>query len=458
MREAGPPLRTRRFDHAAKVADAVLYEGYVLYPYRASALKNRYRWQFGCIVPRAYSEAPGGEPHSMQCNCLIEAGPRATVTIALRFLHVQNRTIEAPSAGEGTPWRGVERLDVNNTELMPWEEGVVREFTEDGLVVADLFGGRTFEYEIPPGRDVEVVCDSTGLPRARIVREREALRFSAHVTSERCHGLVKLTVGLENTTPCVPNVQMQRTVALRSSLVSCHVLLAVDDGAFVSLIDPPTHAAAAAQSCTNKTLWPVLVGDSTSRDVMLAAPMILYDYPAVAPESGGDFCDATEIDELLTLRVLTMTDAEKSEAAATDERARSIVDRVDQSAARDIERLHGRTQPSNARADQARWEELLNPPNEPSPEEASFALGSVLLRRGSRVILTPRQRADSMDRFLAGRIATVAAVHRDLEDRTFIAVTLDDDPAADLHRAFGRYFHFLPEEVEPIAAGREGHA
>ena len=34
-----------------QIANAVLYEGYILYPYRASALKNRCRWTIGGLVP-----------------------------------------------------------------------------------------------------------------------------------------------------------------------------------------------------------------------------------------------------------------------------------------------------------------------------------------------------------------------------------------------------------------------
>ena len=75
--------------------------------------------------------------------------------------------------------------------------------------------------------------------------------------------------------------------------------------------------------------WPVLAGTPGERDVMLSSPIILYDYPALAPESPGPFCDSTEIDELLTLRVMTLTDEEKNEARATDERARAIIDRPD---------------------------------------------------------------------------------------------------------------------------------
>jgi len=51
---------TTQMDVARQVADAVLYEGYLLYPYRASARKNQIRWQWGVLVPLAYAAAGHG--------------------------------------------------------------------------------------------------------------------------------------------------------------------------------------------------------------------------------------------------------------------------------------------------------------------------------------------------------------------------------------------------------------
>ncbi len=74
---------------------------------------------------------------------------------------------------------------------------------------------------------------------------------------------------------------------------------------------------------------------------MLSSPIVLYDHPEVAPESPGDLYDGTEIDEILALRVLTLTDEERSEARGTDPRAAAIIDRVDGFAPEIWDRLHG---------------------------------------------------------------------------------------------------------------------
>ena len=82
-------------------------------------------------------------------------------------------------------------------------------------------------------------------------------------------------------------------------------------GTFLSMTDPPEWAAAEVAACENIGTWPVLAGPADCRDLLLSSPVILYDHPEVAAESAGELFDATEIDEILTLRTLALTDAEK---------------------------------------------------------------------------------------------------------------------------------------------------
>src|SRR5262245_57774536 len=140
---------------------------------------------------------------------------------------------------------------------------------------------------------------------------------------------MKVRVRIENLSAWPLDAPAGRSHALRWSFVATHTLLAVRDGVFVSLLDPPAWARHAAAACANLHTWPVLVGDKNRRDIMLSSPIILYDYPQVAPESPGDLFDATEIDELLTLRTMTLTDEEKREARGTDARAAAMLDRID---------------------------------------------------------------------------------------------------------------------------------
>ena len=96
-----------------------------------------------------------------------------------------------------------------------------------------------------------------------------------------------------------------------------------------------------AAQCQNVGAWPVLVGDPGERDTLLASPIILYDYPQIAPESAGDLFDGTEIDEILSLRIMTLTDEEKREIRQSDHRARQILYRTEAMPAEQFVKLHG---------------------------------------------------------------------------------------------------------------------
>jgi len=68
-------------DRVEKIASAVLYERYILYPYRASSVKNQQRWNFGALCPESYSEAQGGtEAWTMQTECLVAGDVALEIT------------------------------------------------------------------------------------------------------------------------------------------------------------------------------------------------------------------------------------------------------------------------------------------------------------------------------------------------------------------------------------------
>jgi hypothetical protein len=109
----------------------------------------------------------------------------------------------------------------------------------------------------------------------------------------------------------------------------------------VSATDPPARLAEAAGACRHEGLWPVLVGAPGSTDTMLAAPIILEDHPRIAPESPGDLFDGGEIDQMLTLNILSLTDEERAEMRDSDPRAREILDRTEALTEEEIMRLNG---------------------------------------------------------------------------------------------------------------------
>src|SRR6204780_3718321 len=78
-----------KFDGAEKIAAAILYEGYILYPYRPTAIKNRQRWNFGTLYPRVYAQAQRPEePYRLVAECLVVADAQASLDLRLRFLQL----------------------------------------------------------------------------------------------------------------------------------------------------------------------------------------------------------------------------------------------------------------------------------------------------------------------------------------------------------------------------------
>lgn len=338
------------FEAVEKIANAVMYEGFLLYPYRKSSVKNQQRWQFGTVGP-----VGGSDPNVLQTECLVEGGIHTYINVKVRFFQ-----------GE--------------------EE---RQITVPGILLSSAAEKRSFSF-LPLSGIVEINS-------VRVFRE-----------------VYRLTVKITN-------------LSSESSMASTHTLLGVEHGNFLSLIDPPEEYQQASKECRNIGTWPVLAGKEGERNFLLSAPIILYDYPQIAPESAGDLFDATEIDEILSLRVLTLSDDEKKEVRAGDERARKILDRTENLPQEAFAKMHGAIRG------------LRN-------------ASKLQFREGDRVRLHPRKKADIFDIALEGKIALVEAVERDFENNIHLAVTVEDDPGRDLGsaRQIGHRFFFGPEEVELV--------
>jgi hypothetical protein len=310
------------------IAKAVLYEGYMLYPYRPSSVKNRQRFNFGVLYPRSYSEAQAGtDAWSNQTECLVEGSLLSAIEIKVRFLKLVARATE-PSLSKGQDQPGAS-----------WEEAIECEVTVPISTLGTLLTKPvTWAFDFPARREVEILPDGSS---GQIVRTQGPLRGWVRITAELVRNeIFKITVLVENLA-AITSCEESRDQTLMRSLVSAHTVLGVTDGRFVSLIDPPEDLLELAQSCRNMGVWPVLVGAEGDRDSMLSSPIIMYDYPQIAPESPGDLFDGTEIDEILALRIMTMTDAEKHEMRHGDDRARKMLERTEALPMEHLMKLHG---------------------------------------------------------------------------------------------------------------------
>ncbi len=333
-----------------RIAKAVLYEGYMLYPYRPSAVKNQQRFNFGVVYPQSYSETQkGNDPWVVQTECLAHGSAQTKLEVHLRFLQLARRSIEeripygADQAGSNESFQPVRSLEVDGQKFYSWEEAVEREITVPLSSLQALVRHPAQQpFSVPANRASEPLHDRNGSLTGRIVRTQEALDGSTYVgVHPVVEGLYRIVVRVRNVTPVEPAENTGRESALMQSLVSAHLVLGVQDGAFVSLLDPPKEMQGYVEACRNVGLFPVLVGEEGQRDTLLASPIILYDYPQIAPESRGDLFDGTEIDEILSLRIMTLTDEEKLEMRQSDERARLMLERTETLPTEQFMKLHG---------------------------------------------------------------------------------------------------------------------
>jgi hypothetical protein len=292
-----------------RIADAVLYEGYLLWPYRKSALKNQQRFTFGGVYPPAFDDRS-----SLQAQVLLEGPEDADADVRVRFLHVVRRQV----LREGKP---VDELEAGGERWVSWDEAVEREVTPGPI-------------DVPAGE-----AEAEPIPGGEIRRSWRALRGEVSLTREAiAPGLARLTLRVANTAPWAGG---SREDALRHTFCSTHAVLRTGRGAWVSLTDPPDALRGAAEACENSGVWPVLVGEEGDRSTLLASPIILSDHPEIAPESPGDLFDSGEIDQMLVLNILAMTDEERRDMRDSDPRAREILERTEALSHEEIARLNG---------------------------------------------------------------------------------------------------------------------
>src|SRR5438067_6697507 len=152
-----PPRRHRRamnLSLADKIAQAILYEGYVLYPYRPDTYKNRQRWTFGGLFPRGYSD---GERWFSQSEWLVLGDGHTTLDFHVRCLQLQQRAVGQPitpvsawDPASPPPYCQVETLVVGERTLSGWQEAVEGAADFTGLSLADFLARpASFDFALP---------------------------------------------------------------------------------------------------------------------------------------------------------------------------------------------------------------------------------------------------------------------------------------------------------------------
>jgi hypothetical protein len=403
-------------DLVDKIVNAVLYEGYILYPYRASSKKNqRERFTFGRIYPKQYSDAQNGrEPCLIQTECLVRNESHdASLEVTVRFLQPLARKIGDES----------------------WLEAIERE-VKLAPVLLNAPVKQLQEFTFPAAQSVD----------GEITRRNEMICGRIELETQLVEeAVVKISARIFNETPLIAELLDNQDAVLMRTFASMHMILHAPGGEFISLLDPDPHDSDFAKACRNIGTWPVLAGEKQNheRDTMLSSPIILYDYPHIAPESPGDLFDSTEIDELLMLRVQTLTESEKMEMRRVDEHARRILERAENLRPEHFLKMHG-----TLREVSKSTEQFFNP----LKRRDSVTVRGIALKPGDRVRIRPKRRADVMDMALEGKIAIIESVEEDVDNNVHFAVVLEDDPGRDIGmlRHIGHRFFYAADEIEAL--------
>ena len=370
-----------------QLIDALLYEGYALYPYTPGAAKNATPTPFGILYPPTYAAALPSTFERLELRCELQAPPEAVLSAEVRFLAAAGERHEAAA-------HRVRLADVTV-----------------GVLAAQ--------------REVETAEESPG-------RLLLALGLGAH---ELGSGRYEVTLAVENRTPCAQG--LDRSGALAHSLLSTHPILRVSGGRFSSPLECP---------CRSVNTFPVLA--SATDDAVIGAAIVLPDHPRIAPESRGGMFDSTEIEEALLLHVKTLSDAEREEIERHDPLVREMVARATAATPDDILALHGRVTLRDPVTDTPPQEppNLADP----QAGEQHAEVAGVRFTRGDKVRIRPGPDADLHARMLDGRTATIERIMIDYDGKTHLGVTIDDDPGQELLRESGRFLFFFAPEVEVL--------
>jgi hypothetical protein len=387
-----------------QLLDALLYEGYALYPYTPGATKNATPTPFGILYPPTYAAGLPSTFDRLELRCLLHAAPEAVLGAEVRFL-----------AGGGERHQAL----AQRVRLGDMSVGALAEASASGEPGAE--------------REAEV---------AGVSGERLLLALGLRA-GEVAADSYEIALTVENRTPCAEG--LERAAALARSLLSTHPIVRVSEGCFSSPLEC---------TCVSVNTFPVLAGDDD--DVVLGAAIVLPDHPQIAPESRGGLFDSTEIEEALLLHVQALSDGEREEIERQDPVVREMVARAAAATPEDIVALHGRVTLRDPPSPAGRSRVSDSPPQEPadlvdprSGEEYADVDG-IRFRRGGKVRIRPGADADLHARMLDGHTATIERIMIDYDGKMHLGVTIDDDPGQELMRDSGRFLFFFAPEVEVL--------
>ncbi len=324
-----------------KLTRTLLYEGYSLYPYYRSAIKNQKPIPFGVIFPKDYNAYNEHSHSHIQSQSIIHGTGELTVSIDVRFLH-SRRTELFKKNNNSEEFRPVFELEVDGKTYQAPSPTIQRNIQTGLLKMNDLIaGGKTIPFSFESYNEGEMIFnEEKEIVAKKITSVSEingAIKIQAEVLKDMENSF-RLSVTVINTTPVANANKRTRDEALLQSFLSTHIILQTPDGEFISHQDTPAKWQSATSGCNNIHTWPILIDKNNT--TLLSSPIILYDYPEINPVSSGDLFDSTEIEEALLLHVNLLSDEEKKRIGGNDEKLRAMLNNVSSLTPEDLNVYH----------------------------------------------------------------------------------------------------------------------
>jgi len=285
-----------------EITTSLLYEGYALYPYRTTALKNKTPIPFGVIYPEKYGAQNKYSDSRMRTESLLIGNDETELIVTIKFLQVHNSNNE---------WQAEERQVISR-------QVNIRDLLCNNIDLFFKFSG-----------------------------QNDSLEIEGHATIhlKKMNGwkdTFLLSVSIANTTPVPDNVSGHKI--LEYAFVSTHTILECRNGEFISEQNPREEFRELVKGCHNLRTYPVLIDEENT--TMLSSPIILYDHPKINNESKGELFDGTEMEEALWLHINALTESEKEQLSTVDEKIQSLLDTAKQITPTELIHLHDYLKPT----------------------------------------------------------------------------------------------------------------
>ena len=327
------------------LARTLLYEGYSLFPYHRNAIKNQKPIPFGVVYPNDYHSFNEHAHAEMVTDCIVSGDKNLEININVRFLHLIKTEILKKEISESKEDNFVSVYELNSNEGLyqsGWQT-IERKISSGDLLVAHLTGEIKF---LPFSFEKEFESKNIQDGNGKIVGKKiitvlpvEGTVLIKAIPLENMENVFRIIVFITNNTPVINAENVSRDEIFCQSFLSTNTILNASNGEFISLQNPGEKWERIIEQCKNKGTWPILIDENNT--TLLSSPIIVYDYPKINPKSKGDLFDSLEIEEALMLHFTVMSDEEKQKIAQSDEKLRSMLNKVSQVTPDEIISLHG---------------------------------------------------------------------------------------------------------------------